>query len=267
MNSEHNNQEIDVTKLINSFLKFVKQNKIIVGVLTLFGVVFGIYNFSTNPKHSLRVFEKTVVISSPVVKTEIIEDVANSIHLKVKNKQAEDIADLAKKMNVSQSIVKDMVGLTSKKQASDGINYWLTIETTNKSTINEVVNGITNYLNANEYVKLNQDLVNKQRRDLIVEIEKQMKSLQTELGINHLTNLDNLHRSNNSKYFSYIDLFEGKQRIEKELVLEGDIKTIDFNNPLQPKSKLASYLMIVGYGFAGFIISILIAIIIKIVKK
>lgn len=267
MDTNTNVQEIDVTKLIYNFFTFVKSKKLIIGLLTLFGIVYGIFNYYSSPKHYKRVYQKTIMISSPIVKSEVIEDIANSIQLIVKSKQVDELENLSKKMNLSKEILTDLVGLNSKKQVSDGTSYWVTIETYNKLTIEEIIKGIITYINANEFVKQNQDVVRKQRKELILEMDKQISSLKETTSSVSAKNIESQYLSSTSRYFTYMDIFEGKQKVEKDLLLSNEVKLVDFGTPLQAKGKLTSYLMVLGYGFFGFFVGLIAAFCFKLVKK
>lgn len=249
--------EIDLVKLFKDFFIYVKKNKIIVLAFTTLGFAYGFYVYKSNPNNAKPVFEKIVLLKSKTVPNEVMQDVVNSLQLILKEQRTEELEEIALKMGLTKKIVSEFKNVKPKAaESGGGDNFRIALEVYNKNYMNDFANGLVKFLNANEFIKSNQDVVNAQKKQLIQTIDEQLKSLDSSnLGKNDVNTI----RSYNSKYYSYVDLLEGKQKAEKELLLDNEIKLIDISYPVREKSTFINYFIIVVFSIFGFIISLVVA--------
>jgi hypothetical protein len=262
-------QEIDLIAFLFSFYRFIIEKKWVLLFFLFAGLICGIVSISKNPLISKNYYKKNYIVYSSVVSKEIISEIILNLE-KNKSGLSADTAPELKAISIDKeekTIYINPGGINVRNgyggnDVDRGIKITLTVY--DRTKIDTVVNGIIKYINLDKYVKERQELFIRQKTELLSLLNKKIKELDTSndayLGEIKLNSSDK-----NNAALAYIQLFEEKQTVEKSLELgKTSVEFIEANGQIESvNNKPILIATIIGYGFAGLFIGIIIGVIPK----
>lgn len=274
----NNEQEIDLVELLIKIYKFIIKRKWLLLSSCIIGLTLGAISITRNPSKYKAFYKKNYISLSSSVSKETLAELINGLHENFPpNPSINDLNHLSSLLNLPIDITKTFKNISittdyTNEKYNGGVKF--TIEVFDKEKFDTITNSIIYYIDSNPYVKERYELLIKQQSELLSLINKKIKELDS-CNINcykHQTipsSNASITFNENLKEFNYVQLYQQKQLIEKELQLDKtNLYFISTNSPIAfVSNKPIIIVTIAGYGLLGIIIGVIIGIIPKVRKS
>jgi uncharacterized protein YneF (UPF0154 family) len=241
---KNQDKEIDILTLIARIVNFIKKYFLVLVIFTILGVIGGFIHFYC----SKEVYKTKLIASSPIVDNRIVYELLEPLKIHIKNNQNDSVAN---QLNISIEAANDIHKIVI-----------VNLEVYSKNSINEISDGLINYLNNLDYVK--KYITNTKAKlssflnDLNHEIDKLAKLQQAVL--NNVENNSNSNLSISNTYNEMLMLYERRNDIENELSRVETFKIVKGNIVFESSKSIVKSVLIflflgmfLGFGFASFV--------------
>jgi hypothetical protein len=245
-------REIDLLELLAKFLVFVKRRYKLILIILIIGTLFGfVKSFFDNNK-----YENKVIGSSDIIPCNLIYQILNSLNLDYQNNRIVFSKELGISKDISNKILKiefDTLGFGNNS------SFEMKIQSSDSICCNTAKNAILVYLNKNNFISAEYDLIFNQKKQLLFEINQkilELDSLQKYIRISSYKDKNQITVIN-SYYTEYVTLYEKKQKIEKELQSISKVINIYIDNtgPMKNNVLLKTLLYFIASCLIGIVIA------------
>ncbi|MEQ8363088.1 MAG: Wzz/FepE/Etk N-terminal domain-containing protein [Cyclobacteriaceae bacterium] len=178
MEKQVNNDEIDLVELLVKIVLLIKRNLIQIIIFFVIGTGLGYAYASLAPK----VYESKMLISSEILTESYSEKIFETLQNLVKEKNYEGLSaktGLSNDESKSVSKIKIESALKDKPQKEDEKRFFLiTVELTNQKILTKLQNGLIQFLQQNDFVRIRVDQRKKYYSDLIKKVDNEITSLE-----------------------------------------------------------------------------------------
>ncbi|MBI4931506.1 MAG: hypothetical protein HY841_12125 [Bacteroidetes bacterium] len=240
------NSEIDLWELIGNGFNLLKKRKTVILSFFLLGILFGFSNLLMHPLDFKAFFRKEFIAQSSVISNEILCDIINNIPLNPKEKST----------NTNGVLFPNSRNIQGKLAANNNKETRLrvTIEVFSSADIDSVLNLLTVYINSIEALNEKFKFQQQQQRQLLSVLKKQIALSDT--------------AGKNANSLNSVEVFEKKQNLEKELLLNKIVNFIPINpDCIFISNRRAGVLNVLGYSFLGIVIGFIIAFAMNLVQR
>jgi uncharacterized protein YneF (UPF0154 family) len=250
---KNQDKEIDILTLIARIVNFIKKYFLVLVIFTILGVIGGFIHFYC----SKEVYKTKLIASSPIVDNRIVYELLEPLKIHIKNNQNDSVAN---QLNISIEAANDIHKIIFDTTVNQAVI--VNLEVYSKNSINEISDGLINYLNNLDYVK--KYITNTKAKlssflnDLNHEIDKLAKLQQAVL--NNVENNSNSNLSISNTYNEMLMLYERRNDIENELSRVETFKIVKGNIVFESSKSIVKSVLIflflgmfLGFGFASFV--------------
>jgi len=178
MEKQVSNDEIDLVELLVKVVLLIKRNLIQIIVFFVIGTGLGYAYASLAPK----VYESKMLISSEILTESYSEKIFETLQNLVKEQNYEEFSSkIGLTMDESKSVSKIKIesALKDKPQKEDEKRFFLiTVELTNQKILTKLQNGLIQFLQQNDFVRIRVDQRKKYYSDLIKKVDNEITSLE-----------------------------------------------------------------------------------------
>ena len=267
--------EIDLLDLLKKLYKFSIKKKWLLLTSFAIGSIIGVITVKRNPYKFKSYYEKNYTAFSHELPKETISDAIKDLEGNITTSHNdENLTHLSGLLNLSTDLAKDLKGVTVIDNYFDinenGVAKF-SIEVFDKENIDSIADRIILYINSSPYIKIKRELTIRQKSEMLSLINKKIHEIDScalKNNANHLSTSPSVIISKETAELSYVELFEQKQEIEKELQLfQGGLYFVENNSPIAivNKSFLAG-IIIIGYGILACFLIFLVEGILRIGK-
>lgn len=266
------NNEVDLFKLFAETIYFLKKSKKIILSFFCIGIIAGLTYFIIYSPPSRFYYRKTFTVQSNQIPNDMMMEIINSIGLKLKHiSNSLNSETLAGDLGLSISVVNELKMITAEIKPSNLIE--IKIEAYDKQAVDSVIKGVEHYVIMNEYVKSREILIRSQRLKLLEVVDNLMEEAINKKNLNKdyyesNASLIKLLTNGKSGHWSYIELFEQKQKIERDLAFSKELDFVITSNPYEVFDYYTEVLKkVISFGFLGFIFGIVVSLFFNFYEK
>ncbi|MBX2895014.1 MAG: hypothetical protein KF763_06210 [Cyclobacteriaceae bacterium] len=254
--------EIDLTELMVSIIKFLNKNLVVFSVFILLGIGFSILAYAISP----RVYESKMILQSDILTESYAERITESLDRLIKEGNSRVLSsrlniseDEAEKINKIE--IESVKQTTASKEKEESI-FIITCEIKDKSILPELQDGIIALLRNNEFVKIRVKQRETYYTSLIAKIQEEINSLDSlkkrlfQGKPVYGKSAEMMLVEPTSIYSKIIDLNKEQINYKNALELVNSIQLVEgftaFEKPAKPKLSIALILGFVGGVFLAF---------------
>jgi hypothetical protein len=254
--------EIDLTELVVSILKFLNKNFIVFSVFILLGIGFSILAYALSP----RVYESKMILQSDILTESYAERITESLDRLIKENNRQvlsarlNITEVeAEKINKIE--IESIKQSTGSKEKEESI-FIITCEIKDKSILSKLQAGIIALLRNNEFVKIRVKQREIYYTSLIAKIQEEINSLDSlkkrlfQGKPVYGKSAEMMLVEPTSIYSKIIELNKEQINYKNALELVNSIQLVEgftaFEKPAKPKLSVSLILGFVGGVFLAF---------------
>ncbi|HET6244989.1 MAG: hypothetical protein H0V01_13020 [Bacteroidetes bacterium] len=264
--------EIDLLKLFADSIYILKKKKKLLIAFFFIGVLLGTYDLIKNFKQPRYYYLKTYTVQSNQIPNDMMVEIINSVGLKLKHISSSLNSEiLPNEPGLSQNILNDLRVIKAEIKPSNLIE--IRIEANNKEAVDSIIKGVEHYVIINEYVKRREIFARSQKQKLLEVVDNLIEEAidKKNLGKGYYeSNASLIKLLTNGKFgnWSYIELFEQKQKIEKELAFSKELDFVITSNPYEVVDIYTGmFKKAIGFGFLGMFLGVLISLFLNLYQK
>jgi hypothetical protein len=258
--------EIDLMELFLKLVRMIKKNfTMIVSffvVGTLLGSVYGMFG--------TKVYESKMMVTSDILTDAYNDKLGENLNDLLKEKNLELIANkLSLSKEESENLVSIKIESAQKEKPSQKEDekrwFLITAKVLNQEVLSKLENGIANYLENNEFVKVRIEQKKNFNRELIKKIEKEILTLEN--FKNKVYEGDFFENNKGNVMFDptvvnvrIIELNKEKLKYQNDLEIVNSVQIVEgftkFNKPVSPNKAIS---LAAGATLGLFFVGVLIA--------
>ncbi|MEQ8423616.1 MAG: Wzz/FepE/Etk N-terminal domain-containing protein [Cyclobacteriaceae bacterium] len=265
MEQRSNNDEIDLVELLVKIVLLIKRNLVQIIVFFVVGTGLGYGYASLAPK----VYESKMMLSSDILTESYSEKIFESLQNLIKEK---NYTELEAKIGISKEEAESLSkleiesALKDKPQKEDEKRFFLiTAELTDQNLLSKLQNGLIQFLQQNDYVKVRVEQRKKYYQEIIEKTDIELKSLE-EFKLN-IYDGKFFQSANGNVMFDpttvnskILELSRERMNLQNALELVNSVQVVEgftqFDKPVWPKKSVS---MAAGATFGLFLVGLLIA--------
>lgn len=266
MEKQVNNDEIDLVELLVKGVLLVKRNLFQIIIFFVIGSGLGFAYASLAPK----VYESNMILSSGILTESYSKRLIEILSMLIKEKNYDEVASrLALTPKEAEDLGKFEIEPIKEKSTSsqdaDNSSFLITVELKNELLLPKLENGLVNYLQDNEFVKIRVEQSKNYLKQMIAKVQAEIESLESFKasiydGKFFQSVSGNIMFDPTTVNSKILELTKEKINLENNLELVNSVQVINsftkFDKPIWPKKSVS---MVAGATFGLFLVGLLIA--------
>ena len=263
MEKVNRQDEIDLLELFLKGLNVIRANFWVIVLFFLIGIALGLASYYT----SRKIYENKMVISSGILTKSYSKNIVDRLN---RHRRENNLRAIMSLLNISETAVKEIgfikiEGITDDDESKESDRFMVTVEVFNQDILPALQNGLVQYLESNEFVKVRVEQNRSYLKQMISKVDEEIKDMEElKKSISNGSFFQNI-RGNlmfdpttvNSKI---LELTKEKINLQNSLVLVNSVQVIEgftkFDRPTKPKLSIS---LVVGSVLGLFAVALLIA--------
>mgnify|MGYP006282409731 CR=1 FL=1 len=258
MTQQQNNNEIDLLELLAKIYFVFKRNKFIIIGFTALGLIYGIYSSTKGEP-----YYSTEMISRLNLSNDLIINKLKTLEKLNKNR---NYLVLSEQLNLPNDQIRKIKSIAIEEiEETSLINVKLKIH--DKELINDVKNGILNFLENNDYIQKELKLEQEHNEQFLERITEALEVLKEKENqkINHKMS-EGVFLSDESYSDQLIKLMDKRESVEKRLMLNEPLTILnDFYVPDQTQRDTTTKILL--FAGIGLFLGLLVVVVLFLIRK
>lgn len=266
MEKRVNSDEIDLVELLVKGVLLIKRNLFQIVIFFAIGSGLGFAYASLAPK----VYESNMILSSGILTESYSKRLIENLNALIQEK---NIIELSARLSLTQDEtevlnkfkIESVKEKSTSAQDSDNASFLVTVELKDESLLPKLEEGLVNYLQDNDFVKIRVEQNKNYLKQMIQKVQAEIESLESFKasiyeGKFFQSTSGNIMFDPTTVNSKIIDLSKEKINLENSLQLVNSVQVINsftkFDKPVWPKKSVS---MAAGATFGLFLVGLMIA--------